>query len=374
MTSSFVEKLRKTEFPTLNTMVYLNNASTGIMPQRTVKAVGEYLQSRVAAKGDFEKTLATFDIIRSNLAKLLGGTREEYGFVPNTSTGLNTFANGLDYPKDSNIVICDLEFPANYIPWQYIAKRNNIELKVVRSQQGAVSDDDFLNAIDENTSVVAISLVQFSSGYVPNIEMLADAVHEMGGFIAVDIIQAAGWKDIDLQEMGVDFATAQAAKWLIGPIGAGFLFLRKELLDIVTPAYLGWWGVKNMEDFGYAMRKPLDDARRFEVGSPAMMAYVGFLKSLDLLLDIPSRKREEAALEVSDYLRTCLDESDIEYYRFEERNRSPIVSCKPSHVEMLHNSLLKENIHCSVRNGRLRVSPHFYNTKDDIDLLMEQMR
>jgi len=374
MTPSFVEKLRKTEFPTLNKMVYLNNASTGIMPQKTIGAIGKYLQNRVSAKGDFEETLATFDRIRMSLEKLLGGTHEEYGFVPNTSTGLNIFANGLDYPKGSNIVICDLEFPANYIPWQHIARRKDIDLRVVKSQDGAVSDHDFLDAIDENTRVVAISMVQFASGFVADIEVLAEAVHEVGGYIAVDIIQAAGWKKFDLHEMDVDFATAQAAKWLIGPIGAGFLFLRKELLDVVTPAYLGWWGVKNMEEFGYSMREPLDNARRFEVGSPAMMAYVGFLKSLELLLDIPAKKRETAALEVADYLRNRLDESGIDYYGFEDDNRSPIVSCEPADAELLQKSLLEEKIHCSVRNGRLRVSPHFYNTKEDIDLLVDQMR
>ncbi len=374
MTPSFVDQLRETEFPTLNKMVYLNNASTGIMPQHTLGAIEMYLQNRVSAKGDFQDTLATFGKIRSNLAKLLGGTSEEYGFVPNTSTGLNTFANGLDYPKGSNIVVCDLEFPANYIPWQHIARRKDIDLRVVKSQRGAVSDYDFLEAIDENTRVVAISMVQFASGYVADIELLAEAVHEVGGYIAVDIIQAAGWKEFDLHKMDVDFATAQAAKWLIGPIGAGFLFLKKELLDAVTPVYLGWWGVKNLDEFGYSIREPLDDARRFEVGSPAMMAYVGFLKSLELLLDIPAKRRETAALDTADYLRDRLDESDIDYYEFEDNHRSPIVSCKPSDVELIQNSLLEENIHCSVRKGRLRVSPHFYNTREDIDLLMEQMR
>jgi selenocysteine lyase/cysteine desulfurase len=105
-----------------------------------------------------------------------------------------------------------------------------------------------------------------------------------------------------------------------------------------------------------------------------MMAYVGFLKSLELLLDIPAEKRETAALDVADYLRDRLDESEIDYYSFEDDNRSPIVSCQPSDAESLQKSLLEEDIHCSVRNGRLRVSPHFYNTKQDIDLLMEQMR
>ncbi|MHA2423715.1 MAG: aminotransferase class V-fold PLP-dependent enzyme [Candidatus Thorarchaeota archaeon] len=355
-------------------MTYLNNAATGIPPLRTINAMQKYLEGRVGAKGNFEETLEAFKRIRTNLALLLGGSAESYAFAPSTSHGLNTFAHGIEYPTGSNIVICDLEFPANYIPWQNAARMYGAELRVVRSKDGGVNQEDLVDLIDENTRVVAVSLVQFSTGFRIDASRLAKIAHENGAYLVADIIQAAGWQDIDLEKWDVDFAAAQSAKWLIGPIGSGFAYIKKEILDEVQPKFLGWWSVENMREFGYSDRIPATDATKFEVGSPAMIAYVGFKESIKLLLEIPASERERTALETADYLRTRLSEIGIEFYEFPEMNRSPIVSCKPENIEELHKELKKNDIHCSVRNGRLRVSPHFYNTQQEVDRLVQKMR
>ena len=366
----FIQKM----FPTLTKMTYLNTAATGIPPVPTIQAMNEYLDNRTKAIGTFEDTLNTFKEIRSNLANLLGGNYDQYGFVPSTSSGVNSFAHAVQYEQDSNIVICDIEFPANYVPWQNICKLNKLELRVVKSKNGAVSIEDFNNMIDENTKIVAISHVQFGTGFRTDVAELAKIIHEKGGYLLTDIIQSAGWANINLEKMNVDFATAQAAKWLIGPIGAGFCYLKKEIADKLKPKFLGWWGVKNIHDFGYAEREVLDDARMFQVGSPAMVAYVGLGASLKVLLEIPAEKRESAALDNGEYLRKRLEEENIEYFKFDKNNESPIVSCKPEGVDELNKTLNEKKIFCSVRNGRLRVSPHFYNTKDEIDHLIEMMR
>ena len=358
-------------FPTLSEMTYLNTASTGIPPITVVDAIKEYLDKKLHAKGNFDETLKALSRIRKNLGKLLGGTSSEFGLVPNTSLGINMIANGINYPKGSNIVICDLEFPANYVPWQNLSRLNGIELRVVKSENGAAPLEKFKELIDERTKVVAVSLVQFASGFRSDVKSLADEVHANGGYLVADIIQAAGWLDIDLQKMGVDFAAAQSAKWLIGPIGAGFLYVNERNLDSFIPEFLGWWGVKDSENFSYFEREIRSDARKFEVGSPPMMPNVGFLESLELLLKIPAKDRENVALANADYLRRRLGEKDIEYYDFGERNRSPIVSCAPLNVEDLQKKFQSEKIHCSVRNGRLRVSPHFYNRFEEIDRLLE---
>ncbi|MFW9955156.1 MAG: aminotransferase class V-fold PLP-dependent enzyme [Candidatus Thorarchaeota archaeon] len=361
-------------FPTLKEMTYLDNAATGIPPISAVNAMRKYLEDQLSAKGTIEDTLNCFKSIKEGLAALLGGTVDSYGFAPNTSVGLNIFAHGINYPKDSNIVVCDIEFPASYVPWQHAARLYNAELRVVRSREGGFLLDDFVEKIDENTKVVAISLVQFGTGYRAEAEKLARAAHDNGAYFVLDIIQAAGWQEINLPRMGVDFAAAQAAKWLIGPIGAGFFYIRKEIMEEIQPRYLGWWGVENMQDYTYSEKKPTSIATKFEVGSPSMIAYIGFKESLDFLLSIPARNRELAALDNADYFRKRLTEIDIPYYDFPEANRSPIVSCWPKNPDQLQKSALKERIHCSVRNGRLRVSPHFYNTRDDMDRLLEKMR
>ncbi len=273
-------------WPTLKSMTYLNNASTGIPPITTIDAMKQYLDNKIRAKGTFDETLALFKNVRTSLAELLGGDYSQYGFVPSTSSGINSFAHSIEYPAGSNIVLCDLEFPANYVPWQNVRDLYGPELRIVKSKNGAISLEDFENVIDEKTRVVAISQIQFGSGYRVNLNKLRELAHDNGALISVDIIQAAGCFETDLPKLKVDFATGQAAKWLLGPIGAGFVYISKAIVDQLQPRFLGWWGVEQLTEFGYFERKPLSDARKFQVGSSAMVAYVGFFESLKTLLKI----------------------------------------------------------------------------------------
>jgi selenocysteine lyase/cysteine desulfurase len=361
-------------FPTLSEMTYLNNAATGIPPMTCVTAMKEYLDNRITAKGDFDETLEKLREIRDLLANLLGGKRRNYGFMPNTTSGINAFAHSIDYPEGSNVVLCDLEFPANYIPWQHLCRQHGVELRVVKSNEGAAPTDAFKEKVDENTRVLAVSQVQFSSGFRSDMAALAEIIHDVGGFLVADIIQAAGWAETDLPKEEVDFAAGQAPKWMLGPIGAGYVYASDKIMEELTPKYLGWWGVKEWREFGYSDREPFPDAKMFHIGSPAMIAYVGLLETLRMLTSLSVKARERGAMKNADYLRKRLHEKDIEYYEFEENQKSPIVSCSPKDVENLDKKLKENRIYCSVRNGRLRVSPHFYNNENEIDRLMEYMR
>ncbi len=362
-------------WPALNDIAYLNNASTGIPPVATINAMKKYLDDRVrAAGGSFKDTLANIKAIRTNLAQLLGGDYDQYALTPSTSSGINSFAHSIDYPEGANIVLCDLEFPANYIPWQNVRKLYGAELRVVKSVDGGVPIERFAEAIDENTRVVAISQIQFGSGFRVDLSTLEKLAHENDAYLSVDIIQAAGCFETDLAKLKVDFATGQAAKWMLGPIGAGYIYVKRSVMDKLHPRFLGWWGVEKLQEFGYFDREPLADARMFQVGSPAMIAYVGFLESLKVLLQIPAKNREQAAMTTADYLRKRLSEIDIPYYDFGPNNNSATVSCEPPDVEKLNEKLKENNVHCSIRNGRLRVSPHFYNTIKDVDRLLEHFR
>jgi cysteine desulfurase/selenocysteine lyase len=374
MTESIDPDFISKQWPTLKEMTYLNNASTGIPPLDTFNAMKKHLDNRAQAIGKFEDTLAKFKEIRQKLALLLGGDYSQYAFVTNTSAGINSIAHSVEYPSKSNVVICDLEFPANYVPWQNASKLYGFELRVVKSEEGAVSLDSFSEQVDENTKILAVSQVQFGTGFRANLNQLAKLAHDNSALLSVDIIQAAGCIDTDLAKIGVDFATGQAAKWLLGPIGAGYIYVNKSLIDDLKPRFIGWWGVEKLMEFGYFERTPLPDARKFQVGSPAMVAYVGLLESLKILLKIPDRTRESVALDNANYLRKRLSEADVSFYDFGSNHNSAIVSCEPKDVERIHEELVKNKIHCSVRNGRLRISPHFYNNHGEIDRIIEHLR
>ncbi|MGY5881324.1 MAG: aminotransferase class V-fold PLP-dependent enzyme [Candidatus Thorarchaeota archaeon] len=375
MTSSIDPDFLSEMWPTLKDMTYLNNASTGIPPVSTISAMKEYLDNRVKATGgSFKETLANIKAIRMNLAQLLGGDYGQYALIPSTSSGVNSFAHSIDYPEGSNIVLCDLEFPANYVPWQNVKKLYGPELRIAKSENGGVPIERFAEAIDENTRVVAVSQIQFGSGFRADLSALEKLAHDNGAYLSVDIIQAAGCFETDLAKLKVDFATGQAAKWMLGPIGAGYVYVEKSIMDEIHPRFLGWWGVEKLQEFGYFDREPLADARMFQVGSPAMIAYIGLLESLKVLLQIPAESREQVAVTTADYLRKRLSEIDIPFYDFGPNNNSATVSCEPPDVDKLNEKLRENRIHCSVRNGRLRVSPHFYNSTEDVDRLLEHFR
>ncbi|MGY5858487.1 MAG: aminotransferase class V-fold PLP-dependent enzyme [Candidatus Thorarchaeota archaeon] len=359
-------------WPSLKDFTYLNNAATGIPPIATINAMKEYLDNRFTATGGtFKDTLANIKAIRMNLAQLLGGDYSQYALVPSTSSGVNSFAHSIDYPEGSNVVLCDLEFPANYVPWQNVRNLYGAELRVVKSTDGGVPIERFAEAIDENTRVVAVSQIQFGSGFRADLGALEKLAHGNGAYLSVDIIQAAGCFETDLSKLNVDFATGQAAKWMLGPIGAGYVYVGKSVMDKIHPRFLGWWGVEKLQEFGYFEREPLADARMFQVGSPAMVAYIGLLESLKVLLQIPAQNRERAALANANYLRKRLSEMDVPYFDFGEKNNSATVVCGPPDVEKLNEKLGANRIYCSVRNGRLRVSPHFYNSTEEVDRLLE---
>ncbi len=355
----------------MKAMLYLNTASTGVPSQPVVEAMNDYMIRRSEGRWGYTDTDSLYSDVKVSLSKLLGGEPSDYAFMPSTSIGMNSFGHAISYPDQANIVICDLEFPSNFLPWQNIEKLYNVELRVVESVDGAAPLEDFTRAIDENTRVVAISHVQFGSGYRSNLKALADAVHEYDGFLVADIIQSAGWADFNLVDQDVDFAAGQATKWISGPIGAGYAYVSPKVREVLQPRFIGWHSVKNHRDFTYGAREFRDDAGMLEGGSPPLVAYAGFRKALDLLQTLPDEVRVSTALNNATYLKQRLDEVGLQYYDFDEEHSSPIVSCKYDRAEQVEIELRKQRVFCSARHGRLRISPSFYNTTDEIDTFVE---
>jgi selenocysteine lyase/cysteine desulfurase len=178
---------------------------------------------------------------------------------------------------------------------------------------------------------------------------------------------------LDLKKANVDFAASQATKWLAGPIGAGFLYASKDIWNDLKPQFVGWKSVKNYRDFGFFDRELIDDAAMFHAGSPPIAVYAGFRESLKVMLSVDETKREKIAMDNAAYLKKRLSEEHIGFYDFGKEHDSPIISCTPKNIETLEDDLRKQKIFCSVRYGRLRVSPHFYNNHEEIDTLMEYL-
>nr|MDO8116025.1 aminotransferase class V-fold PLP-dependent enzyme [Candidatus Sigynarchaeota archaeon] len=360
-------------WPNRHDVINLNNASEGTPPISALDAITTYFKNQVEGRVSIKEIVSMLDDVKLKLALLMGGEPKDFAFMPNTTEAINAAVHVITYPPGSNVVLCDLEFPANFIPWQNLRQFNDVEVRVVRNVNGSVPLEAFAEKVDTKTRAIAVSHVQFCNGFKSDLPTLSKLAHDHGACMVVDVIQSVGVIDFDAENTGADFIAGQATKWLLGPIGAGFLYVKPDLQQALHPRYAGWWGVDDVENFTFKEHMLAPDARKFQVGSPAIGCYHGLRAALDVLLQVPGSVRERRAMDAANHLRKRLDEARIKQVDFPAERRSPIVACEPPDVNGAFKRLVARRILCSIREGRLRVSPHFYNTKGDIDRLVDTL-
>jgi selenocysteine lyase/cysteine desulfurase len=314
--------------------------------------------------------------VRGRVAELLSVGPESIAFTKNTTSGLGLVAAGLDWEAGDNIVGVDREFPANIYPWMGL-KRRGVELRLYRAEQGRIDVKALVRLCDQRTRVLAISAVQFWSGFRSDLAALGTALKGRDVLLVVDGIQAVGAVRLDLRATPVDFLCAGAQKWLLGPIGVGFAYVGPRMLERLTPVTVGADSVVGDEDyFTYDLTlKP--DARRFEETAPNYPGILGMGAAINLLLRAGVPTVEDAVLRLADRLREELPSRGYELVLKPTlpSERSGIVSFR--HPRMvpaeLHTRLREAGVVLSLRGDFLRASPHYYNSDEDIDRLLEAL-
>jgi len=292
-----------------------------------------------------------------------------------TSEGIAIVANGLTYEKGSNIVTCDMEFMSNLYPWQALAKRHGLQLKAIRNRDGILRMEDFSEAIDSRTRVVAISYVQYANGFRIDLEELSKIAHENDSCIVTDAVQALGQMPVDVSKLGVDFLATSGYKWLLSPISTGFLYVRRELFEELWPTIVGYRSDENSEEFGFREFEPAHTARRYEGGQLNFPGFAGMKESIALLQDVGISTVQTRIHALVDRMIDGLKRNTSVQVKscLEEAFRSGIVSLACREPNLVAERLLQRGIVISVRGGRLRISPHFYNTEGEIDKLVSEL-
>lgn len=369
-------------FPIRREMVFLNHAGVAPISHPAAEAVRRY-----AEQAETSAYVAGGWYIRANqvkqaAARLIGARGpHEIAFIPNTSTGLALVANGMDWREGDNVVITNVEYPANRYPWENL-KRLGVELIEVRqTDDGRIHVDDVCDAVTDRTRVVSISHVQFASGHRIDLKPISDMIHRAGGYLCVDGIQSTGVLPVDVEAMGIDFLSADGHKWLLSPEGCGIFYCREELCTLLHPAVVGWMNMVDADNYGDYRFEFQPDARRFEPGSWNIPGILGLGAGIDLLLEVGIDNvwsRVDALT-----TRLCDGLADKGYSVFTPRDdpnersgivifTSPAPGSDDSHRKIVHD-LEQQNIIIALREGRLRASPHFYNTEAQIDRLIEAL-
>src|SRR2546425_4486805 len=273
------------EFPIFRDKIYLNPCSLGALGERTRRRIAEFLdlwQER-GASAWYDVWWAALGELRRRYARVIGATSEEIALGPSISVALASVAEALDYGKRRRVVVTSLDFPT--VAYQWLAKRaRGIELVVVESaDQVSVPVEAIARAVDDRTALVATSHVYFTSGAIQDILRVADVARARGALTLVDAYQSVGQVPVDVKAAGVDFLTAGGLKWLLGGPGIVLLYVRDELARRLAPAIAGWFGHQNQFAFDPHVLELHDDARRFELGTPALAAVYAQLGGLDYI-------------------------------------------------------------------------------------------
>lgn len=314
--------------------------------------------------------------VRQLCAKLLNCHPEETTFIKNTSEGISYVANGLQFSKGDNIVTTGVEFPANIYPWMNLSSQG-VHLKMVPEDKGRIPLERLVELIDSRTRLVTVSAVQFGSGFRTDLAALGNICQQRGVLFFVDAIQALGCVPIDVRAMKIDFLSADGHKWLLGPEGAGIFYCRHELLGLLKPTHIGWLGFKDPMSFGRYEMNFRDDARRFDGGSYNIAGIWGLGASVEWILQIGVDRIWARVQELTDRLAKGVQEKG--YRLVSSRNPAEasgivsFVSNTQDHTRLVNHLRQEYRTVVASRVGRIRVSPHFYNTEEEIDQLIAHL-
>jgi cysteine desulfurase / selenocysteine lyase len=365
-------------FPITERALYFNHAAVSPPPITTIRAVEAQLKD-VHENGsiNFRDWLETKEQARELLAKLLGARPEQVAFVRNTSDALSSVANGLSWRKGDNIVTFSREFPSNIYPWLRVRDAFGVEVRMCDERDGRIDFAELSSLIDHNTRVVAISHVQYASGFRMDLERLGRLARQHDALFVVDVIQALGVVPIDVEAEFIDVAAGAGHKWLLSPEGVGYLYLSDRARERIQPTLVGWISVPNPDDYFNFEQGWNRGALAWETGTgPAALLY-GFKASIELLTRFGVQN-------VANYLEELTDDlcERLRAKRYEvvssraPGEKSQIVSIR--HLDglsamQLYHQLSTQKIITAPRAGRLRIAPHFYNTPAEVEAFVKAL-
>lgn len=370
-------------FPVLRNWDFFNHAGVSPLPRVVADAIRAYADQAQADTYLVGTWYKDIEKLRQLAAAMLNGHRDEIAFTKNTSEGISLVAHGVDFKPGDRIVATAVEYPANIYPWMEQCRTRGCELVMVEEEtdsQGRrhVPVEKILEAASQpRTRLVTLSHVEFASGQRMDIAAVGAFCRRRGILFCVDAIQSMGVLPLDVQAMHIDFLSADGHKWLLGPEGAGVFYCRRELIESTRPLTVGWMNVINAQDYGHYDYTLKPDAGRFECGTYNVPGLLGLKAAVELLHDIGVAAISQRLRHLTDHLIARLSEKGYQILspRTGEQWSGIVSFTTPTHDQKQIVTMLRKEHHIEIalREGRLRCSPHFYNTEEQLDRLVERL-
>ncbi len=366
------------EFPVSGTHIFLNHAGVSPTSTRTVDAVHRFMRS-LADEGrpSFDDWEALASDCRERFARLVGCEPGEVAFVRNTSHGLSLLAAGLDWrPGDRVAAAASVEYPSNVYPWMDLDRRGIARLDVIPvADGGTVTAEDAARALTPRTRVLAVSSAQYATGAVTDLAALGALCRERGAILCVDGIQTVGALPTDVKAAGVHFLSADSHKWMLGIMGIGAVFVDRSVIGRIHPPLLGWRSTTDNFNFDRVHFELLNDAGRYEEGSLAYPLIAGFAAALEMLEDAGLGAVSAHLRALVDGLAGRLEALGCEVLPEPALRRHFVAFRHPAlDGEALLDGLTEAGVVVSLRRGRIRASPHLYNTHEEMERVAEIVR
>ena len=370
-------------FPILRKWDFFNHAGVCPLPavvSDALRAYADQAQSDSYLTGTWYTDIEKLRIVS---ARMLNCHRDEIAFIKNTGEGLSIVAGGIDWRPGDRIVTTAVEYPANIYPWMEQARRYGCELVMVPEEtdsdgQPVVRLDRILEETSHaRTRLVTLSHVEFASGQRLDIAQVGKLCREQGKLFCVDAIQTLGILPVDVCAMSIDFLAADGHKWLLGPEGAGIFYIRRELIESTRPLTVGWMNVINAQDYGSYDYTLKPDAGRYECGTYNVPGLLALKAAVELLTGLGIDAVSRRIHELTSHLAHRVEKKGYHVVspRGEGKWSGSVAFTTDVHDQKQIFTTLRKEHHTEIalREGRLRCSPHFYNSVEQLDRLVEAL-
>jgi len=368
------------DFPSAGSFVYLNAANVGLMYSEAEKVIKEwYKDLAYNGSNNFDENAeeSVFKKLHNAAAALINSEPDDIAAGSSTTELLCSLAWAVSPRKEQNVISTENVFPSTIYPWQRVARATGCEIRLAKEKNNFINIDDIIALIDQNTAAVSISHVEYANGQIYDLELLADAVHTHNALLIVDATQSAGAIPIDIKAFNVDVLISGAYKWLCGPFGAAFMYLTPYLQEKLDPGLVGFRSHENMWDLDAMRMHYVSTAAKFEYSTMAFGCALGFSESIEFIHKtgvetifqhnkMLSDRLIEGMLGIGARITSPLNDND----------RTSIVRAHVKSIDtyQLNNDLQNAEVFVSTRGNSIRFSPHLYNTKDDIDRAINEIK
>ena len=380
MMSYDVDALRAREFPWTQQgeQIFLDNAKTGALPSRTVETLKAWAELRAAPHrlGTYQD-LEVFQRTRELIAKLIGGKVGEIACMPNTTYGINVASLGLPLKSGDVVLTYEGEYPADVYPWMSLA-RKGVKLELIPKRDGLQDEARLLEELKRpEVKVVTMSWVSFSTGFRADLETIGRACRERGIYFVVDAIQGVGAASLDVSKLYIDVLACGGQKWLLAPWGSGFVYVREGLIPELEPMVVGWLAMRSSEDFTRMVDYDFvyyEDARRYQIHTLPAPDFAGLNASLEMFFELGTDSvAQHIEGIVSEAVQWVLANGDKVRLvtPADPAKRAGVLAIAPRDPVAASEALSAAKIFHSLREGAIRLSPHCFNTREEMRRALE---